>query len=101
MPQILVLPKFCRCRVFGGDGKVTFETGFFTRLLNHVVRHVRLRRGARFTPASPPNRRSGPRFSFANVRAAPAMKVRYNSFRVGARKPQLAPPHTETLSASR
>src|SRR5437762_2093554 len=46
-PQMRVLPRFCRCCVTFAPtcDSVTFETGFFTRLSNQVVRQDRLRTG--------------------------------------------------------
>ena len=67
---------------------VTFETGFFTRLSNQVVRIVRLRYGLDVHADFAADQPLGSELLVGQRQVAPTRNWRYSSLSVGARKPQ-------------
>src|ERR1700741_390537 len=99
-PRERIRPRFCFCRRTGDEVglTVTFPTGSTMSLQKNVPRRSSLRASVvMFTPASAPVRRSALRNGLFRVRTFARRKLRYSSFRVGARNARYIDPVMETL----
>src|ERR1700722_17647700 len=100
IPRERIRPTFSFRRRTGFDVGliVTFWTGSTMSLQNNVPRTPSfLSRVVTFTPASAPGGRWALRKGLFGVRTFARRKLRYNSFRVGARTARYIDPVTETL----